>query len=155
MSEHQHQHECDCGCEHEHDIHEGCDCGCEDDVVILQDENGNDVAFHFITTLEHEGKEYVYLQAADAAEDEEVEVEIFELGSAEENGETFDQLFPVEDDLYEVLFNKLLEEVEHESEDPCADCDESSCEGCESDPCADCEDDCADCDVEKGSKISK
>ena len=91
---HEHDCDCDCGCEHDHD----CDCGCEDDVIMLQDENGNDVAFHFVTTMEHEGKNYVYLQTAD------------------EDEEAYDRLYPVEDDLYEVLYNKLLEEVQKQAE---------------------------------------
>lgn len=108
---HEHDCDCDCGCEHDHD----CDCGCEDDVVMLQDENGNDVAFHFVTTMEHEGKNYVYLQTADEDEDDLV-IEIFELESVEEDGEAYDRLYPVEDDLYEVLYNKLLEEVQKQAE---------------------------------------
>lgn len=115
MSEEKNIHEydcdCDCGCEHDHD----CDCGCEDDVIMLQDENGNDVAFHFVTTMEHEGKNYVYLQTADEDEDDLV-IEIFELESVEEDGEAYDRLYPVEDDLYEVLYNKLLEEVQKQAE---------------------------------------
>ena len=107
----EHDHDCDCGCEHDHD----CDCGCEDDVIMLQDENGNDVAFHFVTTMEHEGKNYVYLQTADEDEDDLV-IEIFELESVEEDGEAYDRLYPVEDDLYEVLYNKLLEEVQKQAE---------------------------------------
>ena len=108
---HEHDCDCDCGCEHDHD----CDCGCEDDVIMLQDENGNDVAFHFVTTMEHEGKNYVYLQTADEDEDDLV-IEIFELESVEEDGEAYDRLYPVEDDLYEVLYNKLLEEVQNQAE---------------------------------------
>lgn len=107
----EHDHDCDCGCEDDHD----CDCGCEDDVIMLQDENGNDVAFHFVTTMEHEGKNYVYLQTADEDEDDLV-IEIFELESVEEDGEAYDRLYPVEDDLYEVLYNKLLEEVQKQAE---------------------------------------
>ncbi len=108
---HEHDCDCDCGCEDDHD----CDCGCEDDVIMLQDENGNDVAFHFVTTMEHEGKNYVYLQTADEDEDDLV-IEIFELESVEEDGEAYDRLYPVEDDLYEVLYNKLLEEVQKQAE---------------------------------------
>ena len=108
---HEHDCDCECGCEHDHD----CDCGCEDDVIMLQDENGNDVAFHFVTTMEHEGKNYVYLQTADEDEDDLV-IEIFELESVEEDGEAYDRLYPVEDDLYEVLYNKLLEEVQKQAE---------------------------------------
>lgn len=96
---------------HEHDH----DCGCEDDVVMLQDEEGNDIAFHFVTTMEHEGKNYVYLQAADDDGDDGMVIEIFELESVEEDGEAYDRLFPVEDDLYEILYNKLLEEVQRQA----------------------------------------
>ena len=111
---HEHDHDCDCGCcDHDHDM--DCDCGCEDDVVMLQDEEGNDIAFHFVTTMEHEGKNYVYLQTADEDEDDLV-IEIFELESVEEDGEAYDRLYPVEDDLYEVLYNKLLEEVQKQAE---------------------------------------
>lgn len=110
---HEHDCDCDCGCEHDHDC--DCGCGCEDDVIMLQDENGNDVAFHFVTTMEHEGKNYVYLQTADEDEDDLV-IEIFELESVEEDGEAYDRLYPVEDDLYEVLYNKLLEEVQKQAE---------------------------------------
>lgn len=135
-------HECDCGCGCEHD-HDECDC--DEEVLMLQDEDGNDIPFHYVATLEHEGKEYVYLQSAEA--DDEFVIEIFELESVEEDGEAYDRLFPIEDDLYEVLYNKLMDEIKKETEfDVCEDCEKESCEGCESNPCVDCEDDCDDCD---------
>jgi len=111
---------CNCGCE-EHDH--------EEDVVMLEDEFGNEIAFHDITTMEYEGKEYVFLQAA---EGEETDVlEIYELEEGEEEG--LDNLFPVEDELYETLYNLLMKEIE-----------EGGCDcGCEDDHC-DCEGDC-DC----------
>ena len=49
------QHDCDC--KHEHDEH--CDCGCEtvdEDVVMLEDEDGNEIPFYHIATLEKDGK---------------------------------------------------------------------------------------------------
>lgn len=107
------QHHCDCGCEHDHHDHD-CDCGCDcenDDIVMLQDEDGNDVPFHYITTLEHEGAEYVYLQSADDEDDDEIEIEIFELQTVEEDGEMFDTLLPVDDDLYETLYTKLMQMI--------------------------------------------
>ena len=124
MAEEKKQHHCDCGCDHDHHDHDctcdhdgDCDCGCEhDDVVVLQDENGNDVAFHYITTLEHEGKEYVYLQSADE-EDDNLAVEIFELQTVEEDGELFDTLFPIDDDLYEIMYEKLMFELANGSDD--------------------------------------
>ena len=124
MAEEKKQHPCDCGCDHDHHDHDctcdhdgDCDCGCEhDDVVVLQDENGNDVAFHYITTLEHEGKEYVYLQSADE-EDDNLAVEIFELQTVEEDGELFDTLLPIDDDLYEIMYEKLMFELANGSDD--------------------------------------
>ena len=109
--------ECGCGCEHEHVHDDHCDCGCEhdDDVVMLQDENGNEIPFHYVYTCEHEGKEYVFLQAA---EDEDESIEIFALQTIEEKGEYYDVLDPVDDDLYEVLYEKLLLAA---SEDCCED----------------------------------
>lgn len=119
MSEKKH----DCGCKHEecnceHEHHE-CDCGCEHDdgVVILQDQDGNDVEFHYVYDMEHEGKDYVFLQAAN---DEEEVIEIFAVERVVENGEEFDVLDPVDDDLYEVLYEKLLLVA---SEDACEDDD--------------------------------
>lgn len=131
--EHKHTCDCqhddhDCDCHHDHD----CDCGCEteDDLVILQDEDGNDVFYHYVYNMEHDGKEYVFLQAVDCDEDEDG-IEIFSLQTTEENGEYFDLLDPVDDDLYDVLYNKLIEVAQQE--DDC-DCD------CDSDCDCDCED---------------
>ena len=109
-----------------------CNCGCEEhvheeEVVMLEDENGNQIAFHYITTMEYEGKEYVFLQPA---EGEELDVlEIYELEASEEEG--MDNLFPVEDELYETLYNQLMKEIE-----------EGGCDcGCEDDHCdCDCHD---------------
>lgn len=150
MSENKH-HECDCGCEHEHS-HEhshdencdcGCDCGCEDEeVVMLQDADGNEVAFHYVYNMEHEGKEYVFLQAAEAGDNDD-EIEIFEVHTVEEDGQYYDMLDPVEDDLYDVLYEKLLLVA---SED---ECENDNCEDCEDQDCAcrDCEEEnCDDCD---------
>ncbi len=113
--------ECDCECEH----------GEEDDVVMLEDEQGNEIAFHYVTTLEHEGKDYVYLQAA--SEDEEDDgIEIYELETVEGDGdaEGYDSLYPVEDELYEVLYAKLMKLIEEEG----CDCDEEECR-CHEDGC--------------------
>ena len=116
MAEKKLHEECGCGVEHNH---EECDCGCEhdSDVVLLQDENGNEVPFHYVYNCEHEGKEYVFLQAA---EDEDESIEIFALQTVEEKGEYYDVLDPVDDDLYEVLYEKLLLVA---SEDACEDDD--------------------------------
>lgn len=128
--EHEHDnHECDCGCEHDED----CDCGCDDNVVMLQDADGNEVAFNYVYNMEHEGKEYVFLQAADADEDDG-EIEIFAIHTVEEDGQYYDMLDPVDDALYDVLYEKLLLVA---AEDACED-------DCDCDDC-DCDDDHCDC----------
>lgn len=109
---------CDCG--HDHD----CDCGCDMDegIVTLVDEDGNDVPFYHLATLEHEGKEYACLQQAD---EEDPVVEIFEIGEEEQDGEEYDVLLPIDDELYEVLYAKLEEEIASATgncDDPGCDC---------------------------------
>ncbi len=115
MAEEKKQHVCDCGCEHDH---HDCDCGCnhDEDVVMLQDESGKEIPFHYITTMEHEGKEYVFLQSADPEEDDLI-VEIFELQAVEEDGEMYDCLYPIDDELYDVLYNKLMQEIAENAND--------------------------------------
>ena len=114
------------------EIKNQCNCGCEehehDDVVMLEDENGNEVAFHYITTLEYEGKEYVFLQAAEG-EDLDI-LEIYELETSEEDGEEMDSLYPVEDELYETLYNLFMAEVEQAGCDCDGDCDDDCDCGC-------------------------
>ena len=117
----------ECGCDHEHDHHEhDCDCGCgceavDEDVVMLQDEEGHEIPFYHIATLESCGKEYACLQQAD---DEDPIVEIFELQEVEENGEFFYNFLPIDDDLYEALYKQLEEEVAAMDDD----CDDADCD---------------------------
>lgn len=107
-----------CDCEHGHD----CDCGCEvdEDVVMLQDEDGTEIPFYHIATLEHEGKEYACLQQAD---DEDPVIEIFELEEVEESDDVYYNFLPIDDDLYETLYKKLEAEVAAMGEDECCDPD--------------------------------
>lgn len=115
------QHDCDCV--HDHDEH--CDCGCEEvdeDVVMLEDEDGNEIPFYHIATLDHDGKEYACLQQAD---DEDPIVEIFELQEVEEGEEVYYNFLPIDDELYETLYKQLEDEVAAMSDD---DCDDPDCE---------------------------
>lgn len=106
-------------CEGEEEV---CDCG-EDDVVVLEDEDGNEIRFHHVATLERDGKEYACLQEAD---DDEAVVEIFELVEVEEDGEAFYNFLIVDDETYEALYKQLLDEVAHLNAG--CDCDEEGCD---------------------------
>jgi uncharacterized protein YrzB (UPF0473 family) len=114
---------CDCGCDHDHHDHETEDFA--EDLVVLEDEDGNEIAFHYITTLEHDGKSYVYLQPSEEAEEDFLE--IYELEEGGEGAEGYDNLLPVDDDMYELLYAKLMHEIE---EDGGCDCEDENCEHC-------------------------
>ena len=90
-------HTCDCG-------DEACDC-VEDDIVMLEDEDGNEIAFHHVATLERDGKEYACLQEAD---DEEAVVEIFELVETEDLVQEYQEITVSEDVL---LVNEESEDI--------------------------------------------
>ena len=83
-------------------------------VFELIDEEGNAVAFELLANLELEGKEYIALTPADAADEEECEVIMMSI-ETDENGEEYYDM--VEDeDLQERLFNDFLKLID-ESED--------------------------------------
>ena len=111
IHEHEHDCDCDCGC-HDHD--EGCDCGCEDDVVMLQDENGNDLNFEHLMTLEHEGNYYVLLEATEDMDDcKEGEAVILKIIRDEESDE--DVYATIEDeDEFNAVFEKCMAAMEEE-----------------------------------------
>ena len=116
--EKKHNHEgCDCGCEHEHDH---CDCGCEDDIVTLTTDDGKQLKFYFVGTIEYKGKNYSAFEPAEEIEGvSEDDLIIFELSGDDE--ETAD-LLPVEDEklldeVFEEFCKALDEEEDFEEED--------------------------------------
>lgn len=111
---------CDCEHEHEHgcDCEYGCECEADEDVVMLVDEDGTEIPFYHIATLDHEGKEYACLQQAD---DEDPVVEIFELEEVEEDDDVYYNFLPIDDELYETLYKKLEDEVASMTDGECGD----------------------------------
>ena len=65
-----------------------------ENVVNLIDENGEEVAFEIILTLEAEGKEYAILMPLEENENEEEEAYIYRIDEDEEG----EMLVPLEDD---------------------------------------------------------
>lgn len=88
----------------------------QENIVQLQDENGNDVAFEHLMTLQHEGSYYVLLEAVqdleDCMEGEAVILKILQ----DEDGE--DMYVTIEDEAeLQAVFDKcvaLLEEQENQ-----------------------------------------
>ena len=83
-------------------------------IVELVDEDGNDVRFEHIYTVEHEGEEYVLLVPIDDVEGiAEDEMVIMRIEPDEEN----DAYVGIEDEaLLETIFEKYLELAEADEE---------------------------------------
>ena len=86
----------------------------ESNLVQLQDENGNDVNFEHLMTIEHEGGYYVLLEATEDMEDcKEGEAIILKIVKDEESGE--DMYATIEDeDEFNVVFDKCMAAMEEE-----------------------------------------
>ncbi|MBR0510434.1 MAG: DUF1292 domain-containing protein [Clostridia bacterium] len=65
----------------------------DENIIMLNDEEGNDIPFEFLDSIQYEGEEYMVLLPADDEEaDEVVILRVEELNDEEES------LVPVEDD---------------------------------------------------------
>lgn len=86
-----------------------------DNVLVLKDENGQEIEFEYLDTIERGGKEYIVLLPLDeSVEDEEGEVVILEVKEAEDGEEEF---LPVEDeDELNAVFEEFKERMKDEFE---------------------------------------
>ena len=91
----------------------------EDNIVELTDEAGVVSKFEYLTTISHEGEEYVVLMVLDEdgnePEDDDGEVVILQI-EQDENGE--DIYVSVEDDdVSQAVFDKFMEAMDAEDEE--------------------------------------
>lgn len=83
-----------------------------DDVLVLKDEDGQEIEFEYLDTVEKNGKEYIVLLPLEEAEDEEEgEVVILQIGETEDGEEEF---LPVED---EKELNSVFEDFKERMKD--------------------------------------
>ncbi|MCI8519149.1 MAG: DUF1292 domain-containing protein [Clostridia bacterium] len=75
-----------------------------DNVIVLNDEDGNEVNFEFLDLVELDGEEYVILLPTDEAEDEPGEVVILQVEDTDSEEE--ESYVSVED---EEILNKVFE----------------------------------------------
>lgn len=75
-----------------------------DNIITLQDDEGQDVAFEFLDLVIHEDKEYVVLLPA---EDDSGEVVILQLEGEDEDGESY--VGVEDDDVLEAVFRIFKE----------------------------------------------
>ncbi|MDR1003285.1 MAG: DUF1292 domain-containing protein [Oscillospiraceae bacterium] len=74
-----------------------------DGMITLQDEEGNDVEFEFVTIIEHEGGEYAILLPTDGTD----EIVILQV-EVDDDDEEFDSFIAVEDEaILQAVFDKF------------------------------------------------
>ena len=85
-------------------------------LVQLQDENGNDINFEHLMTVEHEGSYYVVLEATEDSDDcKEGEAIILKIIQDEESGE--DVYATIEDEAeFNAVFDKCMAIMDEEDE---------------------------------------
>ena len=85
----------------------------EDNIIILNDEEGNEVEFEFLDLIEYEGEEYVVLLPVEEAEDagEVVILQVEDIDSEEESyisvddEDTLNQVFEIFKEKFKDDFN--------------------------------------------------
>ena len=85
-------------------------------LVQLQDENGNDISFEHLMTVEYEGSYYVVLEATEDTDDcKEGEAIILKIIRDEESGD--DVYATIEDEEeFNAVFDKVMAIMEEEDE---------------------------------------
>lgn len=66
-----------------------------DNIIVLNDENGNEVDFEFLDIIEYQGEEYVILLPCDEAEDGD---EVVILKNEDTSGEDLESYTSVDDE---------------------------------------------------------
>ncbi len=120
---------------------ENCEIFDEDEIITLQDENGNPLKFYEVACVEYEEQYYVLLSPAEEVEGiADDEVVICKL---EDQDDDTQLIVPLEDEqLMEKVFEEYLRTAEECGCDDC-DCDDDcDCEDCNCDGDGDCDCDC-------------
>ena len=91
-----------------------------DNIIVLNDENGEEVPFEFLDVIEYEGEEYVVLLPADEDAEDSDEVVILKIEDTEneeeessvsvDDEETLNRVFAIFKDKFKDEFNFIDEE---------------------------------------------
>ena len=92
-----------------------------DNIITLNDENGNEVKFEFLDLIEYNDEEYVVLLPMDSEEDDDGEVVILRLEDTDEDSEE-ESYVGVEDEeilnqVFEIFKDKYKDEFNFVDED--------------------------------------
>ena len=93
--------------------------GMEPDVIVFEDEDGNEYSFTVEDYMFYNGEEYALLADADAGDEDDVECVICKVVAEEEDGEEVESFELVEDDdlaekLLELFNTKMKDDSEEE-----------------------------------------
>jgi len=90
-----------------------------DDVVILVDENGDEVEFEHLDTIEMNGKEYVVLLPVEEEDEEESDTDEVVILKIEHNEKGEDSFISIEDEEeLNLVFEEFRTRMEEEFEFP-------------------------------------
>lgn len=82
----------------------------DDEIIVMVDEDGKEVEFTHIATLDYNDEWYIYVQPVELGDMDEDEMFIFKIEEDEEGNDLFT---PVEDeDLLDKLYQEYLKECD-------------------------------------------
>lgn len=82
----------------------------DDEIIVMVDEDGKEVEFNHIATLDYNNEWYIYVQPVELGDMDDDEMFIFKI-EEDENGN--DLFTPVEDeDLLDALYQEYLKECD-------------------------------------------
>ena len=84
-----------------------------DNIIILNDENGNEVKFEFLDLMEYEGEEYIILLPTEESEDND-EVVILKVEDVEDDPDMETYVSVDDDDTLNAVFEMFKEKFKDE-----------------------------------------
>ena len=84
-----------------------------DNIIILNDENGNDVKFEFLDLMEYEGEEYIILLPTEEGEDND-EVVILKVEDVEDDPDMETYVSIDDEDTLNAVFEMFKEKFKDE-----------------------------------------
>ncbi len=100
----------------------------DEDLIVLKDEDGKEIEFVQIATIDFENEWYAFLQPTELGDMEEDEMLLFKI-ETDENGDDF--FVPVEDeDLTQKVYDEYVKEFEEEGfcDGACSMCNKEDCQ---------------------------
>lgn len=85
-----------------------------DNIITLNDENGNEVKFEFLDLIEYNDEEYVVLLPMDSEEEDDGEVVILRLEDTDEDSEEESYVSVEDEDILMEVFNIFKDKFKDE-----------------------------------------